>query len=128
LPIPNQQETTPRSIPTLLKFRQVKKPKIVEMIGKGGKVLNPIPYASAPATAVTGNCGAEEVGKDYMQDHLSAEAQEDAEERLAEKESPRVFTIAAGLKEIKRARVLVEKGKVKERESEKKGQWEHEVS
>ena len=36
--------------------------------------------------------------------------------------------IVAGLKDIKRARVLAEKGEVKEREFEKKGQWEHEVS
>jgi len=63
-----------------------------------------------------------------MWDHLSAEAREDVEERLAEEGSPRVFAIAAGLKEIKRARIFVEKGEVKEREFEKKGQWEHEVS
>ena len=58
-----------------------------------------------------------------MRDRLSAEARDDAEE-----ESPRVFAIAIGLKEIERARVSVEKGEVKEMEFEKKGQWEHEVS
>jgi len=88
LSILNQQETTARSIPTVLKFNQVKKPEIVEMIGKGGKVLNPIPNTSAPAVAVAGNCGAEEAGEEYMRDNLSAEAREDAEERWAEEGSP----------------------------------------
>ena len=48
-----------------------------------------------------------------MQDYLSAEARDDAEE-----ETPRVFVIAGALKEIEWARVSVEKGKVKEREFE----------
>jgi len=58
-----------------------------------------------------------------MRDRLSAEARDDAEE-----ESPRVFAIAIGLKEIERAKVSVEKGEVKEMEFEKKGPWEHEFS
>ena len=40
-----------------------------------------------------------------MRDRLSAEAREDAEERLEEEGSPRVFAIVAGLKEIERAKV-----------------------
>jgi len=58
------------------------------MIGKGGKVLNPIPNASAPAAAAADNCGAEEAGEEYMRDRLSAEAREDAEKRLEEEGSP----------------------------------------
>ena len=49
-----------------------------------------------------------------MQDCLSAEARDDAEE-----ESPQVFAIVVGLKVIEWARVLVEKGEVKEREFER---------
>ena len=98
------------------------------MIGKGGKALNPIPDASGPAAAVTGNYGVEDAGEEYMRNRLSVEAWEDADEHFAEEGSPRVFTIAVGLKEIERARVSVVKGEVKEREFEKKGQWEHEVS
>jgi len=93
----------------------------VKIIGKGGKVLNPIPDTSAPAAAVAGNYGAEEAGEEYMWGRLSTEAREDAEQRLAEEGSPRVFTIAVGLKETERARISVEKGEVKEREFEKKG-------
>ena len=48
-----------------------------------------------------------------MQDYLSAEARDDAEE-----ETPRVFVIAGALKEIEWARVSVEKGELKEREFE----------
>ena len=47
---------------------------------------------------------------------------------MADEGSPRVFAIAAGLKKIERSSVSAEKGEVKEREFEKKGQWEHEVS
>jgi len=48
-----------------------------------------------------------------MQDCLSAEARDDVED-----ESPRVFTITVGLKEIGWAKVSVEKGEVKERKFE----------
>ena len=46
-----------------------------------------------------------------MQDCLTAKAQDDVEE-----ESPRVFSLTVGLKEIELAKVLIEKGEAKERE------------
>ena len=72
------------------------------------------PDVIAPAEMVDSKCSAEYVGNEDMQDCLSAEARDDVEE-----ESPRVFAIAVGLKEIEWARVLVEKGEVKENEFER---------
>jgi len=45
---------------------------------------------------------------------LSAKTRDDAEE-----ESPRVFAIVVGLKELEWARISVEKGEVKKREFER---------
>jgi len=64
--------------------------------------LIPIPDAIAPAEIVDIKFSVKEVSDEDMQDCLSAEARDDADEE-----------IAVGLKEIERARVSVEKGEVK---------------
>jgi len=59
-----------RSIPTILKFKQVRNSKIVEITGKGIRVLNLVPDVTALLEVMNGNCCAEEAGDKDMRDLL----------------------------------------------------------